>query len=124
MIVPGSNLLSIALGVIGSQSIQLTRFVSRVQNARGDWVNTYAAAVPVEGSWQPVDARSYQALGLDVKKRYFNFYAQEPIAIVARDAAPDVAARNGRRYETVGDTPWRDVDGWAAAMFVDVGADV
>lgn len=124
MIVPGSNLLAIALGVLGKQSIVLYKAASRAQNARGDWVTTYAAGVPVEGSWQPLDSRKYMELGLDLKKRYFNFYTSEPIQQAERGMSPDQASRDGRRYETVGDTPWQDVDGWRSALFVDIGPDV
>jgi hypothetical protein len=124
MQVPGSNLLAMALGVIGPQTITLYRAVSRAQNPKGDWVTTFAAGYPVEGSWQPVDSRKYAELGLDLKRKYFNFYTSELIEGADRGRAADQCARDGRRYETVGDTPWRTVDGWQAAMFVDVGADV
>lgn len=124
MIVPGSNLLNIALGVIGKQSILLSKFQSRVINGAGKWVNTYAAQIPVEGSWQPIDQRQYAQYGLDLQKQYFMFYTTEPIESVKRDTAPDIATRNGRKFETIGDTPWSDVDGWCSAMFVDVGPDV
>jgi hypothetical protein len=121
MLIPGSNLLGMALGVIGAQSIVFYRATGRTQNPRGDWVPTYAAGVPVEGSWQPVDSRKYAELGLDLKRKYFNFYTRELVLSADREQSPDIATRDGRRYETVGTTPWNTVDGWQAAMFVDVG---
>lgn len=122
MIVPGSNLLSIALTVIAPGSIMLYRSTGRVQNAIGEWVTTYAVGYPVEGSWQPVDRSKYESLGLDLEKQYFMFYASELIQSVARGESPDLAERNGRKYATIGDSPWYDVDGWQSAMFVDIGA--
>jgi predicted NAD-dependent protein-ADP-ribosyltransferase YbiA (DUF1768 family) len=121
MIVPGSNLLGIALTVIAPQQIVLYRFLSRTQNAIGEWVSTYAAGIPVEGSWQPVDQNKYESLGLDLSKKYYMFYTSEVIESIARGVSPDLAERNGRKYSTVADTPWNDVDGWQSAMFVDIG---
>ena len=121
MSVPGSNLLSIALTVIAPQQIALSRATVRVENAIGEWVTTYAPQVPVEGSWQPVDQTKYESLGLDLAKKYFMFYASEQINSINRGESPDLAERNGRKYSTVSDVPWNDVDGWQSAMFVDIG---
>jgi hypothetical protein len=122
MMVPGDNLLSIALTVIAPQSIALSRATGRTKNAVGDWVTTYAAQVPVEGSWQPIDQTKYEALGLDLSKKYFMFYTTEHITAIERNGSPDLCERNGRKYSTVSDLPWLDVDGWQSAMFVDIGA--
>jgi hypothetical protein len=124
MLVPGSNLLAIALGVIGKQTIVLYKEVSRVQQPKGDWLSTYAPGVPVEGSWQPVDSRKYAELGLDLKKKYFNFYTSELIVGADRGRGADQATYGGRKYATVGDTAWSLVDGWQAAIFVDIGPDI
>jgi len=122
MIVPGSNLLAIALTVIAPETIALYPATGRTQNSIGEWVTTYAAGLPVEGSWQPIDQSKYESLGLDLSKRYFMFYASEDITGIVRNESPDIAERKGRKYSTVGDTPWYDVDGWQASMFVDIGA--
>jgi hypothetical protein len=122
MIVPGSNLLSIALTVIAPTQIALSRATGRVQNAIGEWVTTYAVQVPVEGSWQIIDQAKYESLGLDLTKKYFMFYASEKINSINRGESPDLCERNGRKYSTVSDVPWNDVDGWQSAMFVDIGA--
>lgn len=121
MMVPGSNLLSIALSVITPESIALSRATGRTQNAVGEWVTTYAAQVPIDGSWQPIDQTKYEALGLDLSKKYFMFYTSEGIRAIDRMVAPDIAERKGRKYSTVSDVPWLDVDGWQSAMFVDIG---
>lgn len=122
MMVPGSNLLAIALTVIASQQIVLYRATGRVQNAIGEWVPTYAPAYPVDGSWQPVDKAKYEMLGLDLEKKYFMFYASEKIEGIVRESAPDLCERDGRKYSTVGEVAWLEIDGWQSAMFVDIGA--
>lgn len=121
MNVPGSNLLAMALTVITPQTIILYSATGRTQNERGSWVTSYAAPVPIEGSWQPVDQSKIQYLGLDTTKRYFNFFTLETIESVNTGESPDLAERNGRKYSTVGDTPWNDIDGWQSAMFIDIG---
>lgn len=121
MIVPGSNLLNMALSIIGSDTILFSKFLGRELNAAGKYINVYAPQVPLEGSWQPMDQRAYQTYGLDLQKQYFMFYTSEVVESIARGSAPDLVERNGRKYETKGDTPWFSVDGWTAAMFVDVG---
>lgn len=122
MSVPGSNLLAMALTVIAPQIIVLYRYTGRAENAAGEYVAQYTPGFPVEGSWQPVDQTKYEALGLDLSKKYFMFYASERIEGVQRGEAPDLAERNGRKYSTITDLPWNDVDGWQSAMFVDIGA--
>ena len=121
MIVPGSNLLAIALTVIAPQQIVLYRATGRAENAIGEWVTTYSPGYPVEGSWQPVDQSKYESMGLDLTKKYFMFYASERINSINRGESPDLAERDTRKYSTVGDVPWNDVDGWQSAMFVDIG---
>lgn len=122
--IPGMNLLNMALTVIQAQQIVLYRAVGREQNAIGQWVTKYAPGVPVEGSWQPVDRSKYELLGLDMTKQYFNFYTSESITAVRDDQSPDVATRGGRKYATVGETPWKPMDGWMHALFIDTGPDV
>lgn len=119
--IPGVNLLSLALQVITPQQIVLHKWVSRSQNSLGRWVNVYAPGIPVEGSWQPTDTKRYAELGFDVKKDYFTFYTSEPIRSIDRDTGVDVCYRDGRKYETAGETNWQTLDGWQAAYFVDVG---
>lgn len=121
--IPGINLLSIALGVITPQQIVLHKWLSRSKNDLGHWVPVYAAGVPVEGSWQPTDTKRYAELGFDATKDYFTFYTTEPIRNLSRGTGVDVCYHNGRKYETVGETNWQTVDGWQAAYFVDVGSD-
>lgn len=122
MMVPGSNLLNIALSVITHSPITLYVATGRVENAIGEWVTTYAPAYPVEGSWQPVDRTKYEALGLDLMKNYYTFYTSEVVRSINRGESPDLCERNGRKYSAVGDVPWNDVDGWQSVTFVDIGA--
>ncbi|AZD85007.1 hypothetical protein KS461_10075 [Pseudomonas chlororaphis] len=121
MIIPGSNLLNIALGVIGTQAATWHQAIGRTENKLGQLVADYADPVTVQGSMQSVDRMKYQALGLDLAKSYYNFYASTPIDGIARGESPDLIDYNGRRHEVVNVLNWSPQDGWRGVMIVDVG---
>lgn len=114
------NLLDIALGVIGGQTVIWKKFANRTQNARGQWITTYTDE-PVEGSWQPVDSRTIKELGLDTAKRYHNLYTSNPVDNVNRGESPDLIVADGKRHEVVGNTDWYRQNGWRGILCVEVG---
>lgn len=121
--IPGSNLLSMAFGLIGTQQLIWLKFAGRTQNALGQWINTYDAPVTITGSWQPVDASKYEALGLDMSKAHFQLYTPAPIQPVERATSPDLIEFAGRRYMIERDTnDWINMDGWRGAICIDIGA--
>lgn len=119
--IPGLNILNIALGAIQPQSLMWHAWAGNTTNPLGQDIPSYAAPVPIIGSFQPVDARTMQAMGLDMTKRYRNLYTSNPLEGVSRGEAPDYATFDGRRYEVAGDTDWARQDGWKGVLFVDVG---
>lgn len=119
--IPGANLLGLALSVIGTQTATWHRAASRAQNDAGQWVTIYATPVNVRGSWQSVERTKYQALGLDLAKAYFNFYSPAPIQGLGRGTSPDLLDFNGRRHEVVNGLDWVPQNGWRGVMVVDVG---
>ena len=121
MMIPGTNLLGLALTVLGTQTVTWHRAASRAQNEAGQWVTAYDAPVSVRGSWQSVERAKYQTLGLDLAKTYFNFYSAAPIKGVSRGTSPDLLDVNGRRHEVVAVLDWVPQDGWCGVMVVDVG---
>lgn len=120
--IPGINLLNIALGAIQPQQITWFRFLGNTENELGQDIPAFDAGTPIIGSFQPVDARTVQQLGLDIQKSYRNLYTSNPIESLKRDTSPDYVVFQGRKYEVVGDTDWSVQDGWKALMFVDTGA--
>lgn len=64
MIVPGSNLLNLAHGLIAQQTFIIRSFTGRTLNAAGKYVNNYADSDPIKGSVQPVRRAVYNTLGL------------------------------------------------------------
>lgn len=121
MIVPGSNLLAMALGVIGAQQVGWQQYTGAVTNSAGVDVPTWAAAVDVFGSLQPVsDAGLLQQLGLDWTKNYVTFYASQRFGEPSRDKAGDRLLYDGKVFQIEGKTPWVAQDGWESVLAVEV----
>lgn len=120
MIVPGSNLLAMAMGVVGQQSVQWLRFTGMTTNTAGQERPTWAAPVTILGSIQPVDANTLQNLGLDWTRNYVTFYAPVEFREIERDQSSDRIAYAGRTYQVVGKTAWFYQDGWDKVICVEV----
>ena len=116
--IPGSNLLQMALRVIAPQSLQYYAFVSSTENDIGILVSTYRSPITVNGSFQPVPRTVYSFMGLDFSKQYFMFYASENIQTLNRGRAGDKLTFNGQSFEVVSETAWHAIDGWNGIMCV------
>lgn len=121
MIVPGSNLLGIAMTVLGRQTV--TYFVDdgRTTNAIGLDVTDYDNGIPVSGSFQPVPRNKYEAYGLDWQRTYFTFYASIDSIDLARDVSGDQLVFSNRRFQVVSKVDWFMMDGWDAILCVEIG---
>lgn len=122
MLVPGSNLLALAMGPIARQTLQHRAFVSRSTNAAGDFVSTFAAAVDITGSFQAVNRNTYQLLGLNLQKKYSNLYTPANVRTVERDREGDLVTFGGETWQCESDQDWRGVDGWRKILCVLVPA--
>lgn len=122
MLVPGANLLNIALGAIGAQTVGYHAWQSRAPDAKGKFVDTFAERVEIPGSLQPVSRERMQLLGLDASKSYAILYAAGRAQPVSRDRGADQFDYAGRLYAATGKTDWTAQDGWNGVLLVDVGA--
>lgn len=120
--IPGQNILNMAMGTIATTAVDLYRFNARDTNAAGIMVSDYLPAVEIRGSLQPVPRTNYQQLGLDLQKRYWNFYASHPLIDPDRDVSGDIINGTGRQFNAVSVTPWLAIDGWNALLMVDIGS--
>jgi hypothetical protein len=118
--IPGANLLNMALGVIAPQPVLWSRFTGRTVNAAGFFVAAYADAVALRGSLQPVPTRLYQSLGLDFGKKYATLYTPAGVVTVDRDGAGDKLIYQGETYLCESSTDWAGQDGWSAIVAVRV----
>lgn len=120
MIVPGSNLLALALGVLGQQVVEWRRYIGKVTSPAGVQVPTWAAPVTIAGSLQPVDANTLQQLGLDWTRNYVALFASAEFLEIERDQSSDRVTYAGRTYQVVGKTAWFHQDGWEKVICVEV----
>lgn len=120
MLVPGSNLLALAMGPIARQSLQWRAFVSRSVNAAGDFVSVFADPVAITGSFQAVNRNTYQLLGLNLQQKYSNFYTQADVKTVERDREGDLVDFAGETWQCESDQDWHSVDGWRKILCVRV----
>ena len=120
--IPGINLLNIALGVIQSQSGLWVRFLGNTTNDRGQDIPSYADPVEIVGSFQATDVRTIQSMGLDLSKKYRTLYTSNPVSITERGTSPDLLIFNSRKYQVAGDADWFWQDGHKGLVLVDVGA--
>lgn len=120
MIVPGSNLLRMAMGVIGAQEVQWLQFLGKTTNAAGIDVPTFAEPVTVYGSFQAVGQNLLQNLGLDWTKNYATFYATMDFGDVERDKTGDRLVYGGKTFSCESKTPWFEQDGWSRVLCVEI----
>jgi hypothetical protein len=120
MIVPGSNLLAMALGVIGQQSVQWSRYIGMTTTTAGVERPTWADPVTISGSLQPVDTSLLQQLGLDWTRNYVTFFAPAEFREIERDQSSDRITYGGRTYQVVSKTAWWQQDGWEKVICVEV----
>lgn len=121
MIVPGSNLLSVAMRVIRPQAVKWSRAIDGpVYDDAGRVLPAYDAPEVVYGSVQAVSGVLLQQLALDASKEYIHFYTRSPVRGIERGRTGDKIEYKGHTYavQTVAD--WHAQDGWKAALCVKV----
>lgn len=122
--IPGSNLLNMALRVISKQTVVYHRFTGRKLNENLQDVAHYAPALTISGSLQAVPRSLYQKYGYDMQENYVNFYTSKALLDVARDCSGDQFTFCGNIYQVLSVTPWTQVDGWMAVAAVQIGGTV
>lgn len=122
MIVPGSNLLNLAMGPIRRQAPQWRAWVSRGEAPDGTYVSIYADPLGIDGSMQPVNRDQYQALGLNFEKNYSRLWTTFPVMPMDRDRRGDILLWNGKTWECQSDMDWSGTDGWKRMLCVEVPA--
>lgn len=119
--VPGSDLLSEALQIIDTDTIQVLKQNPRTLNAIGIYETTYSLPIDYEASVQAVNRSTYVLLGLDFNKRYFNFYVSTEVNDLARDSTGDKIYFNNKEYAITSALDWFAVDGWIGLLCAEVG---
>jgi len=118
--IPGSNILNMAMGLIGAQTVGWLQFTGFATNAAGVDVPNFAAPVDVPGSFQAVPFKLVQELGLDWSKTYGTFYASRNFGDPERDKTGDRLTYAGKVWQIVSKTTWHAQDGWDYVLCVEL----
>lgn len=116
----GGNLLNLAFKLIPPQTVSYSQYTGKTTNEIGLDVTSYAAAVPIKGSFQPVPRSKLEAMGLDFNKSYCQFYTSTAMNDLQRDATGDRFVFAGITYQVISNTEWFNVDGWNGSLAVAV----
>lgn len=121
--IPGINLLGVALQLIASESVSYFADIGRAKNASGVYLTTYADPVTIEEcSVQAVDRAKYSAMGLDFQKTYVTWFVpNQAIVTVERGKSGDVIEWDGGRYQLNGGIDWTGQDNWGTGVCVLIG---
>lgn len=121
MLVPGANLLGVALGAIRGQLVGYRAWTGRAPDAKGILKDVFAERVEIPGSIQPMDGVRVQMLGLDIQKNYATLYAMQPVEPVSKDRGADQFDYAGKVYTASNKTDWHAQDGWNGVVLVEIG---
>lgn len=120
MMVPGSNLLQLALGVIQpSTGVVLEVYLGERENNFGKTVVTYEPPIPWPFvSVQPVTKEQIQLNGLAVNKDYITIWATADINGAYRGKQNDKVTWNGHSWAIMPEQDWFKQDGWVQVLAV------
>ena len=120
MLVPGSNILGIALSAINpTGGIQFKKYLGKTENDFGSTIKTYSDPAPMLGcSVQPMSAAMVQQLGLSLQKSYVNIWTQSSIEIAYDGNEGDIVIWDGAEWEVMSPTSWQVQDGWKQIIAV------
>lgn len=118
--IPGGNLLNLALSVIAAQPIQWLQFDAETVQSNMAVSLSYKTPVTIAGSLQPVPRSLMEILGLDMNKSYVNIFTSNNVIDIERDISSDRFTYGGTTYQGLSSTPWRNIDGWNQILCVQV----
>lgn len=120
MLIPGGNLLGLAMSVIAPQQLLYRPFIERTTNTAGIYVSRFASPAKLRGSIQPVPRQRYEQMGLDLQKNYATIFVEKNAIDIARDVTGDEFWYSGRLYQAESRTTWFAQDGWESLLCVEV----
>lgn len=122
--IPGANLLKMALSAQGQQFALWHRATGRQLNAVGQWVTAYANPILISGSIQATPKTLYAANGLDYQKNHITCFFDLGVNVIQRGESGDQLTYAGRRWQFLSGTNWQPQDKWQELIAVDIGEDM
>ncbi|MDR2093024.1 MAG: hypothetical protein LBP58_06895 [Azoarcus sp.] len=120
--IPGLNLLGVAMRIVGAQAVTYYRNTGRITSETGRDVAEYAAPVVINtGSVQPLGGERYAEAGIDQHREYVTWWVPADVLGIGRDISGDIIEYGGARYQCQHATSWFAQDGWKEVVCVLVG---
>ena len=124
--IPGINLLNIALTAISPQTVAYYQATGRVLNSVGQYVTQFAPPVNIVGSFQPVTYSTnvraqdrFSDNGLDYARETFTLHTSDKTIVgLARNISGDQIVFEGKRYQCESSDRWRKIDGWVSILCI------
>ncbi len=118
--IPGGNLLNLAMSAIQKQQLGYVAYAGRALAANGDYVPAYLNAVTIGGSIQPIKRSLYENMGLDFQKNYVNIFVPNDINDIKRASAGDQFTFKEKTFQVLSNEEWFQMDGWDQVLCVEV----
>lgn len=119
------NLLRRALRNIPKTTVLWYKFSEKTINQMGVEVNDYDAPVTIEqASCQPIENREYEALKLNLQKKYMRVFATADINVFESAGSPDKIEYDGHKWTVVANQRWSPYDGWNELICVRDDTDI
>lgn len=120
MMIPGANLLQIALGVIQPTSgVTLEVYLKERDNDFGGTVVEYEPPIPWPMvSVQPVTKEQAQINGLAVNKDYITIWVTKDLTGAYRGKQNDRVTWSGHQWAIMPEQDWMFQDGWVQVLAV------
>lgn len=120
MMVPGSNLLNMALGVIQpTLNVTYQEYQGKVTNEFGTNVVQYGPEVPLTGvSVQPMTKAQVKQTGLELNRSYVQIWTTTNVQGGYRGRENDLINWAGHKWQVMPDSDWLIQDGWTRIIAV------
>lgn len=111
--IPGVNLLHVAMGMLGNQTVQYMRYLGEETLVNGVRVQKYDEGVTItEGSVQPIPRSNYRENGLNFSREYVTWWVSREVLGLDRNFSGDKISWNGKVWIVDSDISWFEQDGW------------
>ena len=107
-----NNLLNIALSVLPKTKAKWYQFDKLEVDDRGREKAIYKDPVNIVGSFQAMDIKTIQEMGLDTNKDYKVFYTSNNVKQVQRETSPDYLEILEDKYDILDNNNWFKINGW------------
>ncbi|MFV7791250.1 phage collar protein [Aliarcobacter lanthieri] len=107
-----NNLLNIALSVLPKTKARWYQFDRLDADDRGREIAVYKEPIEIIGSFQAMDIKTIQEMGLDTNKDYKVFYTSNNIKQVQRATSPDYLENLEDKYDILDNNNWFKINGW------------